>query len=528
MRRHGILQITALLTGIVVLCAAAAGAQSWAGNASLGMTVRANTGRPLANATVTIAYRDVGFGDGPAPRLTTAQGEVAFAGLAEGRWSVKIDHPEYLSYLATLVVRSEKKAEVLSEFLEATGEGRLTMRVKQTKGPSENIGVQIEPTERLADDTKTAAAGAVAPSLPGTTSPSLGETATSEPMEPAGPIAAPAEGSGPSAEVSDETTPTASADTGVDEPESDIGTIPPGPEEAQGAASEPLPEPATPPSEQHQADPSEGAAEEVGDVAEPPADPQAGVATTIAEKTAATDAPSGPHPEDTPEASPEGDELAGTAVGPSGPTPAREEKPAGRAPGPAPAAATPTSPGDGPVFPPAELTSFQNRNCLECRPGEWAVSVSSEVETLSPSSCEVSKTEVGESLRRVAIAERHRLDGYWGPVPSDGIALPESLAELLRDHSCRLMAVVLPRGARFAGFRLQATDAGGNGDCSAGRSCPIGDAEWLFEPSDIEEGGATIVFSVFRNAAATVTRTATMTVYFAPGVEWLESRETTD
>jgi hypothetical protein len=531
MRRYGILQIAALLAGMAALTADGVAAQSWLGDASLGMTVRGSKGRPLAGATVTIAYRDIGFGDGPAPRLTTARGEVAFTGLAEGRWSLKIDHPDYLSYLATLVVRKGKRADVLSEFLEATGEGRLTMRVKTTKGSSQNIGEAVDRTEPTESVGRAAAVGAVEPTPPVAGTPSPTETGAKEPVEPTRPTSESEEPAEPTTDIAEETVPAPPDEIALGQTESDARAVPPIPVATERPASRARQEPASPPSGQDDTDRDGGAAEDVEDDTDSSAVEEVSPTAARAEETSAAGVePSGPLTDDSPDAAPGDDTLPGDAPAeiPAMPAAEREDIEAASAAAREGAGAVSPPRVETPLPEPAQLTSFQGRDCLECRPGEWAVSVSSEVETLSPSSCEVSETDLGDRLRGVAAAEGEKLEGYWGPLPATGLEIPDTLAELLGDNSCRLMAVVLPRGSRYAGFRLQARDNSGDGDCSGERPCPIGDARWMFEPSDIEASGTTIVFSVFRNTATAVERTAAMTVYFVPGADWLEAREASE
>jgi hypothetical protein len=113
-----------------------------------------------------------------------------------------------------------------------------------------------------------------------------------------------------------------------------------------------------------------------------------------------------------------------------------------------------------------------------------------------------------------------RLASYGGPLRFDVEPLPADLETQLGSSSCRLVAVVVPQGGRFRGFRFQAADREGTGDCLGEKECPIGEARWLFNPVIARSAGATIVYSVFENRSALKSRTATLTAYFFPPSGW--------
>ena len=131
-------------------------------------------------------------------------------------------------------------------------------------------------------------------------------------------------------------------------------------------------------------------------------------------------------------------------------------------------------------------------------------------------------------MQATANAFATRLSGYGGPLPASQLDLPASLDKLLSSESCRLVAVVLPQDSRFSGFRLQASDSKNDGDCPGDRPCPIGNAQWLFEPGVTEGTGAKIVYSVFRNSSDIYDRSATLTVYFVPPRNWPAVDQQTD
>ena len=84
---------------------------------------------------------------------------------------------------------------------------------------------------------------------------------------------------------------------------------------------------------------------------------------------------------------------------------------------------------------------------------------------------------------------------------------------------CRLVAVVLPAGARFVRYRYEAQDdAGGAGasECAADQDCPIGEARWLGHASVVRGPGGTMVYGVFENRSSARPRRARLTAYFTP------------
>ena len=84
--------------------------------------------------------------------------------------------------------------------------------------------------------------------------------------------------------------------------------------------------------------------------------------------------------------------------------------------------------------------------------------------------------------------------------------------------SCRLLAVILPAGARFVRYRYEAQDdTGGAGasECAADQDCPIGEARWLGHASVVRGPGGSMVYGVFENRS-TRPRRARLTAYFTP------------
>jgi hypothetical protein len=113
-----------------------------------------------------------------------------------------------------------------------------------------------------------------------------------------------------------------------------------------------------------------------------------------------------------------------------------------------------------------------------------------------------------------------RLASYGGPLHLEAEPFPPDFGTQLGSSSCRLVAVVVPQGGRFRGYRFQATDREGTGDCRGDQECTIGEARWLFNPLIARSAGATIVYSVFENRSAVKSRTATLTAFFLPPSGW--------
>ena len=131
--------------------------------------------------------------------------------------------------------------------------------------------------------------------------------------------------------------------------------------------------------------------------------------------------------------------------------------------------------------------SFQDRTCVECRPGESSLSMEV-VAAPSSSGC-------GDGLR-------------------DSLTRLDTAA--LGD-GCHLVKVDLPRNARFVGYRYEVQDGGGQGsDCMAGKDCPAG-GRWPLDPVLRRDGaGITTVATAFENRGDRE-RHAVLTVYFTEG-----------
>jgi hypothetical protein len=227
-------------------------------------------------------------------------------------------------------------------------------------------------------------------------------------------------------------------------------------------------------------------------------------------------------PEPMPEPEPEPTPVEPEAV-PEPEAPAAEPE---AAPEPAPAPAVPREPSPS-------LRAYKDRTCPECKPGEWsAASVEvAEASSAGPGCPADAVDEARKAARMVARAPKGSLTDFAGPaiggvsptalelVPADvrgeiGGALGWS------NPSCRLMAVSLPRSAKFTGFRFEAADDRGQADCVGDQDCPVGESRFLGNPG-IERGAeVTVVWAVFENSSAERQRRARFTAYFVPASGW--------
>jgi hypothetical protein len=148
---------------------------------------------------------------------------------------------------------------------------------------------------------------------------------------------------------------------------------------------------------------------------------------------------------------------------------------------PRPATPPPAAPA-GPML----RRSFQDRTCVECRPGESSLSMEV-VAAPSASGC-------GDGLRDTLT----RLDTA---AMGDG---------------CHLVRIDLPKNARFVGYRYEVQDGGQGSDCMAGKDCPAG-GRWPLDPVLRRDGtGTTTVATAFENRGDRARR-AVLTVYFTEG-----------
>ena len=80
--------------------------------------------------------------------------------------------------------------------------------------------------------------------------------------------------------------------------------------------------------------------------------------------------------------------------------------------------------------------------------------------------------------------------------------------------SCQVLAILLPRGVRYLGYRYEAEDNRQSGDCAADADCTIGEAGWRGHPTLERRADGTLVVAVFENRSAQAPRIARLTAYF--------------
>lgn len=154
--------------------------------------------------------------------------------------------------------------------------------------------------------------------------------------------------------------------------------------------------------------------------------------------------------------------------------------PATAAPVAAPAPRVTAAP---PAAPAPSAPAARPRLCVECPPGESAAWGEAAIPGAAATGC---PADLQARLKTVALA-----------------AVGELSAELERAASgCRVIAVDLPAGARFTGYRYEAQSATVVADCLPGRSCPAGDCRFPHEPVLRIEGNRTTLLVSFESTAA--------------------------
>jgi hypothetical protein len=86
--------------------------------------------------------------------------------------------------------------------------------------------------------------------------------------------------------------------------------------------------------------------------------------------------------------------------------------------------------------------------------------------------------------------------------------------------STGVVRVTLPGGARFTGYRYEAFDGWGGGDCVADQPCKVGDAHWQGHPATTRDGDRTTLAGTFVNASPARERRARLTAFFQPPRGW--------
>jgi hypothetical protein len=387
---------------------------------------------------------------------TSDIGRVVFADLAPGEWGVTIEHPDFMRFAGWVDTKPGKVAKESFSTQVATERSWLPIRV-----------TYFAPASR---DAK--AAQARPP-----------QTAVSPPP----PTARPSPGPAPPTP-----TPTAAASSRAE--------TPPAPHRASEPIAQPAPAPApvAAPAKPALPSASPSAAPAPAAAPEPSVASAASAASAASTPSAAPAAPKAPTSAPTPVPAPPPAAATPPVARPREPlTPqpsqAQEQRPEAL---PAPVAATPPR-----GAAPAEPSPYRSRalaTCPECKPGEWAASA--QIATLAGAGCEPGAAARLEAEFSAAVA------GVTTGVWSSGEA------------ACRLLAVRLPHGGRFLGYRFEAEDNRRAADCVGAEPCPVGEARFLGHPT-VRKGDGPWIWAIFENRAGTP-RLARLTAFFAAPPGW--------
>lgn len=450
---------------LAILFSAAVQGRVWEGRGEFEIRVRSSERGAVSGAQIELLFLDVQPPTGPPTETTGPRGRAKISGLAEGTWSIRIRHPDHLTYGARLEIEIGRKVDEIQAFHESEGEGTGILRVdfrKVRRGPPPPPRPSPAPTP---SGTSTEPLPATRPAPEATEPPEESrrqeERSTTEEEPPPGEAEPPGEPSPepPETEAEVRDTP-ADLVPGRGPGEDDLSAEPEPPgEETPTEADEPLPE----------AEPPEAASGDREPALDPPTTPVPEAAT-------------GPEPSPPPRS------RARLRSASRGTCP---DCRGGETALSVDAVAPPGGPG------------------AAC-PGD-------------------SRSRIEAAVRDLAGAAGSGLGSFYGPLvdptvldllsltPSEErAAIRSELGALFSDESpCRALVVVLPSGADFTGFRYEARGVEGSGDCLPGQECPIGQARWIGNPVRIEAGGHTVVSALFVNRSPTRERHPRFTVYFS-------------
>ena len=134
----------------------------------------------------------------------------------------------------------------------------------------------------------------------------------------------------------------------------------------------------------------------------------------------------------------------------------------------------------GPVVPAPAPAPSRARLCVECPPGESAAWGEATIEGGAAVGCPADLAARLRSVELSAVAELSR------ELAAEGVG-------------CRVIAIELPAGARFTGFRYEAQSAGLAADCLPGRGCPAGGCRFPNEPVLRQDGQRTVLLVAFES-----------------------------
>jgi hypothetical protein len=160
-------------------------------------------------------------------------------------------------------------------------------------------------------------------------------------------------------------------------------------------------------------------------------------------------------------------------------------------PPPAPVAPAPAPP-PPPSAPPEDsvrLRTTKDRTCVECQPGESALSIE---RVIPPGGGEGCGGNIAARLK----------EGY---VPA---GLPAG---------CSVLRIALPAGARYTAYRYEVQDGKDSLDCPTAQDCPNHLGRWPMDPVLLRGPQGTIVLAPFEGGSTDRERRAVLTVYFTAG-----------
>ncbi len=468
-------QVALLLAAL--LLPAVAGGQDWRGPAALEVQVEDAKGRNLAGAEILLVYLSPEGGGSLPSVLTDANGKANIGGLAAGRWTAEIRHSGQMSFRAELTLAADAKPVVQSaSHLMAPG-ATSTMKVKFGRGRGgapapappapKTLAQELPPPAPVAPAAAPAPAQAAAKAPVKELSPAVSVAPAPAPVAPAPAAKAPVQELPPAVPVAPAPAPVAPAPAPAPVPaapaaKAPVKEVPP----AVAAAPVPAPVPAAP-------------AAKASVKEKPLAGPVAPVPAP-----AAAPAPEEAPKENVPPVAPV------APVSPVAPAPAQVPPSAAPViPAPAPVAvpAAPAAPAAVVPAPTAPAAPIRARLCVECPPGESAAWGEAAIAGGATAGC---PADLQARLRAVDLGAVGALSGE---LEAAGLG-------------CRVVAVELPAGARFTGFRFEAQSAGVAADCLPGRDCPAGGCRFPNEPVLRVEGNRTTLLVAFESTAPDLRR----------------------
>ncbi len=526
----GLVLATLILLGLVWPQDIHAQGQPWQGGAAVEIEVETPDKDPLPGATLTLQYVEVDPPLGPAALETDADGRVQLFFLAPGRWRIEIEAAGYSRYLAIVRLDERRRPELTAGPIRDASAPPLRVEFGRLKNPDGPIpGVQpsgrelaerppreerLSRSERRALERQQEAEARARRELD--ERPPI-EAVTPAPPRPRVPTEPP---------VTPEPPTPAVEPPAVESPAEAAPETPP-------QAVPPVTAPATP--EMPPTSPSP----------RPEPAPPTPVPPTPVPPTPAPPEATPPQSKPTQPAPPERDRPEPVTLAPA-PQPQDPPPPAATpTPTPVPIAAPPVAEPTAPAPPPREIPSvpltrpelrwFVQVGCPGCQEGEWSLATEQLTGTgPGPGRACTAAVEGLDASLRALLESDNQLERYAGPLlePDSGRFRPigdatargqvlEALVPYVREESrCQLLVLLLPKGARYTGYRYEAEDGNGSAGCNAGEECPIGGATWPEHPRLIRSGDGTAIVAAFQNGGNSGRRIARLVVYFKPPTGW--------